>query len=134
MIGIDTNILVYAFDDSDPKKRSVCKRILEGILDGREKGAVTMQILAEFARAITQKVPHPLSRKEAADIVGGILYDANWQVFSYEGDHIVKALASAQPFWYALIAQTLLANHVTTIITENVKDFSGSGLKAKCPF
>lgn len=134
MIGLDTNILVYAFDASEPKKRTVCKKIVEDTMAGNRQVAVTTQVLAEFANAITRKVSQPFTRQEAAGLIGGILASANWEVFSYGGRHILYALSSERPFWDALIAQTFLSNGVTTILTENIKHFRGSGLTAKCPF
>ncbi len=55
MDAIDTNILVYAFDSAYPVKRQICKKIIEDIFIGKKSGAVTNQILAEFAIATTMK-------------------------------------------------------------------------------
>ena len=126
MDAIDTNILVYAFDLGYPKKREVCGKIISGIFSGNKSAAITNQILAEFSFIVTAKIEKPLSKKDAAAIVGSILSSSNWNVINYTGDNVLNALNSAEPFWDALIIQTLKANNVSRIITENAKDFKNS--------
>lgn len=134
MDAIDTNILVYAFDSAYPAKRQICKKIIEDIFIGKKLGAVTNQILAEFASATTMKIETPLKKKDAAAIVGSILMSENWNVLNYTGETVLQALESENPFWDALITQTLKRHNIKNIITENVKDFEGTGLIAENPF
>ncbi len=133
MDAIDTNILVYAFDTAYPNKRNVCKKIVSDIFAGEKSGAVTNQILAEFSSAVTAKIEKPLKKADAAAIVGSILASENWTVFDYTGEMVLQALKSENPFWDALIVQTLKKNNVDKIITENTKDFKGSGLTIENP-
>ena len=133
MIGIDTNVLVYSFDMDDLPKRVVCKRLLDGIFDGQQRGVVTVQILAEFASVMTRKVRSPLSRASVAEFIRAIIASDYWTVFPYEQKDIISALGSDRPFWDALIASTLLRNSVRTFVTYNAKDFAGSGLTVRSP-
>lgn len=128
MNAIDTNILVYAFDTAYPQKRKICSELLTEIFEGEKEGAVTNQILAEFANAVTQKIEKPLSRDETLAIIQTIINSPNWEVFDYTGETVAKALSSQQPFWDALITATLQENNVKEIITENTKDFKNTGL------
>lgn len=134
MNAVDTNILVYAFDTDYPQKQAICRKIVQDIFDGKDKGVVTNQILAEFASAVTKKIDKPLEWSRAQAIIGTILASSNWEVLNYSGETILKALESKIPFWDSLIVQTLKENNVTTIITENTKDFVESGIKAINPF
>ncbi len=134
MIAIDTNILVYAFDTSEPEKRKACKKIFEDIMSGRLKGVVTNQILAEFCYVVTSKVNKPLSRDQAADIVAAILTSENWIVLDYAASTVLAALHSKKPFWDSLIIQTLLEHDVQKIYTENTADFRGSMIAPMRPF
>src|SRR3989344_6712530 len=129
MIGIDTNILVYAFDTAYPEKRVICREIIKKIFDGREKGAVTSQVLAEFANAVTRKIEKPLPEDSAKAIIGSILSSESWIVYNYTGETILKSLPAKGPFWDFLIAQTFKENNVDAIITENIKDFKEFGIK-----
>ena len=123
MDAIDTNILVYAFDSAYPKKREICKKIIEDIFLGDKSGVVTNQILAEFSIVVTTKIEKPLSKKDAAAIVGSVLSSKSWKVLNYSGENILNALNSEEPFWDALIIQTLKTNNIKRIVTENIKDF-----------
>lgn len=134
MNAIDTNLLVYAVDSAYPDKKKICEKIVSGIFDGKETAAVTNQILAEFVWVTTRKMQKPLSCEEAALFVNAILSSIYWKVFNYTGNTICKALDSKQPFWDALIIQTLKENNVLGILTENSKDFSNSGIDVNNPF
>ena len=134
MDAIDTNVLVYAIDRAYPEKRQICKKIVEDIFMGRKSGVVTNQILAEFAAAVTMKIEIPLKKKDAAAIIGAILTRENWNVVNYTGEMVLEALESEKPFWDALITQTLKRYNIQKIITENVKDFEGTGLMVENPF
>ncbi len=134
MIAIDTNILVYAFDIAYPEKRAVCQKIISDIFEGKMQGVVTNQILAEFAAATMRKIEKPLSSSEVQAVIGTIITSANWKVFNYTGKTVMNALFSKQPFWDALIAETLHENQVSSLITENTKDFATHKVKTENPF
>lgn len=135
MDAIDTNILVYAFDTAYPAKRDVCKTLILSVFEGKRVACVTNQILAEFAFAITKKIERPMSRKDAAAIVGAILSSANWKVFDYTGFSLQRCLEfPSHEFWDALIIQTLKEHNIQQIVTENTKDFMSSGIRTVNPF
>jgi predicted nucleic acid-binding protein len=134
MIGIDTNILVYAFDESEPVKRGPCMQLFIEIIEGRKQGAITNQVLAEFCSVMTRKVDRPRTHQEISYIIGAIITSANWTVLDYTSETVLNALRAKIPFWDSLIAQTLKEHGVGTIVTENVKRFKGSGIKAVSPF
>jgi predicted nucleic acid-binding protein len=134
MIAIDTNILVYAFDTTYPEKRNICKKLIEEIFNGHQKGIMTNQILAEFVVVVTKKIEKPLTKLQTESIIGAILASENWNIINYDGEDVLKALKSKQFFWDALIAQTLKRNSVNALITENEKHFENSGLKIINPF
>jgi len=133
MNAIDTNILVYAFDSAYPSKRKICQEILSRIFEGKERAVVTNQILAEFAVTVMEKIEKPLSQPETTAIVGAILTSANWKILNYTGSTILHAITSQQPFWDAVIAQTLKEHNINVILTENTKDFAKSGITTVNP-
>jgi len=70
---LDTNILVYAYQTSDARKRKVASELLERAVAG--EGIISTQVLAEFAAVLLHKVQPPLSRQkvdEALNVVGPI--------------------------------------------------------------
>ncbi len=133
MTAIDTNILVYAFDEAYPEKRKRAKQIVTEIFQGKRKVFITNQILAEFASVITKKIEKPVSKESAEIIIGAILSSENWKIQDYTGETILSALKSSKPFWDALIIETLKEAKVTKIITEDEKGFS-SELEIENPF
>ncbi len=134
MIAIDTNVLVYAYDTQAPKKREIALEIYRSIASGKVRGVVTNQVLAEFASVVIRKWKSAGTREDAAALVHTISANRNWTVHTYNQRTVLTAIESKQPFWDALLAQTLLENGVREIYTENVKDFEGTGVKAINPF
>jgi predicted nucleic acid-binding protein len=132
--AVDTNVLIYAIDDDQPQKRHKARAILEDAVASKLQLAVTNQILAEFSDVVTSKITHPLSKDEAKLFVSAILSNSNFHVYDYTSKTVLNALDSDKPFWDSLIAETLKENGIRTIITENTKDFKGTGLLVKNPF
>lgn len=54
---LDTNVLVYAYDQRDPKKQYRARQLLEGGIAGRV--VISTQVLAEFAAIMLDKVSPP---------------------------------------------------------------------------
>jgi predicted nucleic acid-binding protein len=64
---LDTNILVYAYDPSEPQKQRVSKELVKGALLGRSM--ISVQVLAEFASTMLHKV----AVRRTADEIGVML-------------------------------------------------------------
>ena len=67
---VDTNVLVYAVDDTSTY-HEVSRRWLDGALSGRDTVAWSWQALTGFVRVVTRTAtfPHALSVDEAVDRV-----------------------------------------------------------------
>ena len=126
-IMVDTNLLVYAFDTSEPLKREKCKAILEQVSAGEIKAAVSNQILAELYNALTRNIEIPVSADDAATIVSGIIESEKWVKLNYTATTVKAAMQASKmasaKFWDSLIMQTMLENGIAIIYTENSKDF-----------
>ena len=130
MVGIDTNILLYAYDRAsplfEPAKQFIASACEEGII-----GLADLSLL-EFYSVITngRKIPKPLSPSEAAEIVDDILSADEFQVFCFNHLILNKTLSYARKHnivRYGIndvyIAQTLAHYGIDSIFTANVKDF-----------
>ena len=63
---LDTNILVYANDVSNPEKQVKARQCVRStLLEGN--GILTTQVLAEFWVTVTMKLPQPLERTLARE-------------------------------------------------------------------
>ncbi|MFW6135990.1 MAG: PIN domain-containing protein, partial [Chloroflexota bacterium] len=61
---IDTNLLVYLYDLSEPEKRRRAVEVLQRVRDSRI-GVLSAQVLSEFYNAVTRKLEPPLPLDEA---------------------------------------------------------------------
>ena len=121
----DTNILIYAYDLNEPRKRKLCKQIVKDVFSGRDVGVVSGQILVELYNSLTRKLAVPAG--SASKIVESFILSNNWLKINYNENTIKTALRSSlafkAPFLDTLIAETMKEPGLNTIITENEKDF-----------
>jgi len=115
----DTNILFYAYDLSEPSKREVCKTLVGNVFGGETKGFTSNQILVEL-------------------YIESFLASTNWFKISYNHFTIKSALHTSKafgaPFLDSLIAETMKENGISSIITENERDFRRiSGIQVTNP-
>jgi len=61
---VDTNLLVYGFDDSDEGKRERAQAVMHRLWESRE-GRIGYQVLQEFYVTVTRKLTPALSRETA---------------------------------------------------------------------
>ena len=120
-----TNILIYAYDLIEPRKRMLCKQIVKDVFSGKEVGAVSGQILVELYNSLTLKLAVPAG--SASKIVESFILSNNWLKINYNENTIRAAIRSSlafkSPFLDTLIAETMKEHALNTIITENEKDF-----------
>ncbi len=136
---IDSNILLYAIDNVNKNKHERAKELLKLCWSGKIKYAVSLQNLSEFFVNATKKISKPLSKETASEIVKSITEFHGWNKIAPTKETIIAAtkLSTENNTHYgdALIAATMIENKISTIITENTKDFSKiKGIHAKNPF
>lgn len=69
---LDSNVLVYLFDETDERKREIAKRIVyEGIGSGR--ACISSQVVQETLNVITRKLPRPATVAEAERFLDDVL-------------------------------------------------------------
>ncbi len=124
---VDSNVLVYAYDTTDPKKHQKAKALLEKCWQKKVKYAVSSQNLAEFFITTTKKISAPLSLEEAEKIINDIISFHAWNLVSYNEKTVLKAISYQKEFkshfWDALIVATMVEAGITHIYTENISDF-----------
>ena len=70
---LDTNILVYTFDEQQPEKRKVALALLEDALQSGN-GAISWQVIQEFLNVATRKFTVPMKTDDANLYLQKILY------------------------------------------------------------
>ena len=67
-VFLDTNILVYAYDQHDPHKQTKAQGLLtDGIK--QENLILSVQVLGEFFNVVTRHIPQPMSPGEAKEVI-----------------------------------------------------------------
>ena len=117
---LDTNVLVYAFDEGEPKKREVARRLVdEHLIEG--DGMLSVQVLREFYSA-TRKPTHPLPIEKAVEAVG---YLATFSPIAEDARMVIGAARRSRElmlsFWDALIVEAALRGGADRILTEDLQ-------------
>lgn len=85
----DTNIIVYAHDETAGAKRERAKSLLEELWIARA-GCLSVQVLQEVYVTLTARVPKPVAPGTAAAIVGDL---SRWRVHVPGPDDVLGAIA-----------------------------------------
>lgn len=119
-ILVDTNILVYAYDRSEPQKQQQALKVLDRLVS-IGIGVVSTQILAEFFVTVTRKLVVPLSVDEAVERIQNYL--RAWSVLDLTGVIVLEAARGVRDhqlnFWDAQIWATAKLNQLQVVYTED---------------
>lgn len=118
---LDTNILIYAYDGSDPAKHAIALSLIEAISKSGTP-VVSTQVLQEFAAAVRRKAKPLLSTRKVQEILVEILQA--WEVFVGNAVTIISALEIEERFkvffWDALILSAAHSSSATILYTEDL--------------
>jgi predicted nucleic acid-binding protein len=124
---VDTNILAYAFDESDEKLRGPCASLVRDGFQGDAEYYISNQVLSELFVVLTKYVGRPLSKERATLVVSGFIDSSRWRKLNYSHLTVKRAMLDLQTinssFWDMLIAETVRDAGIRTVYTENEKDF-----------
>jgi len=67
---LDTNILVYAYDASDPRKQSLAQELIRRALAG--EFIISVQVLSEFASTLFHKISPPATAEQLVTILDAL--------------------------------------------------------------
>jgi predicted nucleic acid-binding protein len=69
---LDTNILVYSFDRTAPKKRAAARALIERALETAQ-GMISSQVVQEFINVATRKFAQPMNVSECREYLLTVL-------------------------------------------------------------
>jgi len=126
-ILFDTNIIVYAYDASEPDKQKICAGLLEKVYENEINGTISNQILGEVFKGLTENIEKPISLDDAKLVIENIIDSDSWIKINYNHQTVKNTIVTVKihrtPFWDSLIAETMKENGIVKIYTENEKDF-----------
>jgi predicted nucleic acid-binding protein len=118
---VDSNILVYAHDLSDERRRPIAQALLDDLWRSRG-GVLSTQVLSEFYVVATRKFDPPLSRRAARQVVAA--YGA-WPVVPVDVALILAASTLEErhtlSFWDALIIEAAQRGGTQRIVSEDLQ-------------
>ena len=119
-VFVDTNVLVYAYDRSEPDKQRRALEVLNH-LALTSAGAISTQVLAEFFVAVTREIPVPLSASEAYQRIENYL--RSWVVLDVTSLIVLEAARGVGEyqfnFWDAQIWATARLNQIPVVFSED---------------
>jgi len=118
---VDTNILVYAYDLSEPAKLARAQELLNW-LEGIGAGAVSTQILGEFFNTATRKIPKPLPLEKALSCLLDLV--RSWRTFDITPQIVIEAGRGSWEYqlsyWDAQIWATAKLNQIPMVLSEDL--------------
>lgn len=120
-IFLDTNVLVYLYDESSPEKQARSRAILEQDPD-RFRLVISTQVLQEFYVTVTRKLSRRLVEEEALVAMRGL---QEFPVVRIDVPLIFDAIRLGRKFqlsfWDALVIEAALASGCTRLLTEDLQ-------------
>ncbi len=131
---LDTNVVVYAFDDDEPEKQERARAVLDA--PATEVLVLSAQVLAEFYVTVTRKLARPLAPASAREAVAAL---SELPVVSADADLVLAGIELSDRYqislWDGLIVQAAVAAGCETILTEDLADGSLlAGVRIQNPF
>lgn len=124
---IDSNLLSYVFDKSEPDKRRICRELVADCWRRKRDFAVSIQNLSEFYVVVAYKISHPVPEKVAKKFIELIIDFQGWHILNYSAHTIKSAIDISKEYgihyWDAQLAATMRENNVFWVYTENDDDF-----------
>ena len=138
-VFIDSNILVYSYDDAQPYKKALAQEMMSSLARNENDGAVSVQVLGEFFRIVTCRITNPLSieQAEAAVVTLGSL--ATLEVLDIDMAMVRRAIATHSRYginyWDSLIIAAAERAGCSAILSEDFNTGqSYHGILAVNPF
>jgi predicted nucleic acid-binding protein len=114
---VDTNVLVYAFDDADPAKRDRARSLLADDVPL----VISAQVVGEFYMVVTRKLAIPLSEAHASAAVDELL---RLPVVPIDAELTRAAVSTSRAaqlsYWDALIIEAAAAAGCDRVLTEDL--------------
>jgi len=119
-IFIDTNILVYLFDNNEPKKQKNSREILKNTTHNQL--VISTQVLQEFYACTTTKLKKPLSKSSVQQVVKELL---KLEIIQISPDIILAAIKrnknDAFSLWDSLIIEAAKASNCQQLLSEDLQ-------------
>ena len=116
---VDTNVLVYAFDDDSPDKQKTARRLLD---DKADQLVLSAQVLGEFYVTVTRKLARPLPATRAVEALDALCaFPVRGLAPALVRSAARRSASSQVSYWDALIIESALDAGATVLLTEDLQ-------------
>lgn len=131
---VDTNVLVYAVDDSEPEKQDLARRSLGSKRYG--KFVVSAQVLGEFYVTVTRKLAQPIPEGTAAEALDWLALLTVVPIDAPLIKHGTQISRSAQlSYWDGLVVAAATRGGCQRLLSEDLNDGQQIGsVRVENPF
>ena len=134
-IFVDTNVLVYAVDRSEPVRRSHANAVIDA-LGPTQSGAVSAQVIGEFVSAAGNRIAAPLAPHEVDSVVTSA--HATFALIPLDAAVIREALRCRRrysvSYWDAQIWAAARIGGIDIIVSEDCPALELEGIRYVNPF
>ena len=117
---LDTNILVYAYDQHEPRKQSIAQNLITDGIE-QENLLVSVQVLGEFFNVVTRHIPQPMTSDQAQEIISIISYLPVQEIDLAMVNRAIDIHKRYQiSYWDALIVSAAERAGCTLILSEDL--------------
>jgi predicted nucleic acid-binding protein len=117
---VDTNVLLYSFDDSAAAKKQIAVELTRRLWRSGT-GCLSVQVLQEFYVNAVRNTPIPLSKSDAREVVSQL---SKWRVHEPKTEDVLSAVDLHQEarisFWDAMILQSASKLGCETLYSEDL--------------
>ncbi len=117
---IDSNLLVYSCDSSEPQKQPLARELVASLVENGN-AVLSVQVLGEFFTVVTGRIPNPLSVEEAETVIDLI---CTLPVMEIDTAIVRRAIATHRrygiSYWDSLIVAAAERAGCATILSEDL--------------
>ena len=121
-VFLDSNILVYAYDNHEPEKQAKAQALLKAVIK-EESAILSAQVLGEFFVVVTRRIKEPLSVNDAEKITNILTV---LPVAEIDLPLVKRAINTQRnygiSYWDSLIVATAEREGCKKILSEDLND------------
>lgn len=133
---VDTNVVVYLFDEREPAKRRRAGELLGDLARGDAPPVVSTQVLQEAYVALTRKVGVPPDEAlSTLQLMDGAAFDVHRVEVGVVWRAAARSVADRLSYWDALIVETARDAGCSVVYSEDLqhgRDYDG--VRVENPF
>lgn len=119
---LDTNVLVYSFDQSSPEKQQLAQSLIVESLRS-QRGIISSQVVQEFLSLALRRFATPLSIVEAREYLRGVLTPLchHFPSVNFYDHAMLVQTETGFAFYDALILTAAIEAGCSTLLSEDLQ-------------